>query len=257
MASFFKDRNFPSDVVDDALHRISSSSHSSALEPCPSNRHQDRTPLVLTYHPTNLQIHRTILHHFCHLQTDPTTKDIFPSPSLSAFRKNHFLRNWEQRPSKSEPGRLFTAESGASWTEVRLERRAGREDHGTERLSWGSRSSSGAVTRTRYGWIVRSVVRALSPLVLSAEESAGQTLLSTELSLCTFWKKKREHISSCSTERTLDRKVILEASEAKSEACWPFTSWTSTPLTIAEIIFGNIPCIEGIRLLAHKDIIVA
>ncbi|XP_067861535.1 small nuclear ribonucleoprotein Sm D3 [Heptranchias perlo] len=37
-------------------------------------------------------------------------------------------------------------------------------------------------------------------------------------------KKKREQVSSCSRERTLDRKMISEASEAKSEACWSFTS---------------------------------
>eukprot|EP00061_Rhincodon_typus_P017955 g46907.t1 len=36
-----------------------------------------------------------------------------------------------------------------------------------------------------------------------------------ELFLCTFWKKKYKHISSCSMERILDQKIILEASLAK------------------------------------------
>eukprot|EP00061_Rhincodon_typus_P002803 g18504.t1 len=40
------------------------------------------------YHPSNLCIQRIILCHFCHLQSDPTTKDIFPSPPLSAFRRD-------------------------------------------------------------------------------------------------------------------------------------------------------------------------
>ncbi|XP_072428538.1 uncharacterized protein [Chiloscyllium punctatum] len=93
MASFFKDRNFPLDMIDDALHHISSTSCSSTLEPRSTNCYQDRTPLVLTYHPTNLHIHRIIHRHFRHLQTDPTTRDIFPSPPLSAFRKDHSLRD--------------------------------------------------------------------------------------------------------------------------------------------------------------------
>ncbi|XP_072420898.1 uncharacterized protein [Chiloscyllium punctatum] len=62
MASFFRDRNFPSHMVKDALQRISSTSRTSTLRPHPFNRNKDRTPLVLTFHPTNLRInieHRT------------------------------------------------------------------------------------------------------------------------------------------------------------------------------------------------------
>ncbi|XP_078061654.1 uncharacterized protein LOC144487450 [Mustelus asterias] len=46
--------------------------------------------------------------------------------------------------------------------------------------------------------------------------------------LCTFWKKRREHVPFCSTEQTLDQKMTLEASEAKSEACRLFTSQRSS-----------------------------
>eukprot|EP00061_Rhincodon_typus_P002533 g17824.t1 len=34
-----------------------------------------------------------ILCHFRHLQSDPTNKDTFPCPPLSAFRMDHCLRN--------------------------------------------------------------------------------------------------------------------------------------------------------------------
>eukprot|EP00061_Rhincodon_typus_P010155 g34226.t1 len=71
------------------------------------------------------------------------------------------------------------------------------------------------------------------------EPSSSFFLLITKLSLCTFPKKKRKRVSSCSTERTLDRKIILEASDAKSEACWLFTSSRSsvrtTPLSAAGV----------------------
>eukprot|EP00061_Rhincodon_typus_P005952 g26084.t1 len=54
---------------------------------------QRQNPPVLTYHPTNLRIQCIILYHIRHLQSDPTTKDIFPSPPLSAFRRDHFLHD--------------------------------------------------------------------------------------------------------------------------------------------------------------------
>ncbi|XP_072435478.1 uncharacterized protein [Chiloscyllium punctatum] len=105
MASFFRDRNFPSHVVKDALQCISSTSRTSALRLHPSNRNKDRTPLVLTFHPTNLCINQIICRHFRHLQKDPTTRDIFPSPPLSAFHKDRSLRDYLVRsmPPYSPP----------------------------------------------------------------------------------------------------------------------------------------------------------
>eukprot|EP00061_Rhincodon_typus_P002756 g18384.t1 len=45
------------------------------------------------YHPINLRIQCIILRHFRHLQSDPSTKDIFPSPPLSAFRRDRSLHD--------------------------------------------------------------------------------------------------------------------------------------------------------------------
>eukprot|EP00061_Rhincodon_typus_P001840 g15930.t1 len=92
MSSYFKDRNVPTLVVENTLHRISCISCTSALtSPVPATK--IKIPLVLTYHPTNLQIQRIILRHFCHLQSDPTTKDIFPSPPLFAFHRDYSLHD--------------------------------------------------------------------------------------------------------------------------------------------------------------------
>eukprot|EP00061_Rhincodon_typus_P002734 g18324.t1 len=93
MSSYFKDHNFPAPVIENALDRISCVSCNSVLTPPSPNKNKDRIPLVLTYHPTTFQIHRIILRHFCHLQSDPTAKDIFPSPPLSALRRDLSLRH--------------------------------------------------------------------------------------------------------------------------------------------------------------------
>eukprot|EP00061_Rhincodon_typus_P001678 g15430.t1 len=68
MSSSFKDRNIPLSVVKNALDRISGVSRTSALTSPPHNKNKDRIPLVLKYHPINLQIQRIILRHFRHLQ---------------------------------------------------------------------------------------------------------------------------------------------------------------------------------------------
>eukprot|EP00061_Rhincodon_typus_P014084 g40887.t1 len=48
----------------------------------------DRVPLILTYHSTSIHIQKIIRRHFHHFQQDATTRYIFPSPPLSAFRRD-------------------------------------------------------------------------------------------------------------------------------------------------------------------------
>eukprot|EP00061_Rhincodon_typus_P003558 g20383.t1 len=96
MSSYFKDRNFPPSMVVNALDRISYVSCISALTAPPCNNNKDRIPLVLTVHPTNLRITNNLMYyysHYRHLQTDPTTKDIFPLSPLSAFRRDRSLHD--------------------------------------------------------------------------------------------------------------------------------------------------------------------
>ncbi|XP_059832219.1 uncharacterized protein LOC132397440 [Hypanus sabinus] len=85
MSSFFKQRGFPSSTINSALKHISPISRTSALTPSTRHPTRDRVPLVLTYHPTSLQVQHIILHNFRHLQQDPTTQHIFPSPPLLLF----------------------------------------------------------------------------------------------------------------------------------------------------------------------------
>eukprot|EP00061_Rhincodon_typus_P011823 g37125.t1 len=53
----------------------------------------DRVPLILSYHPTSIHIQKIIRRHFRHIQQDATTRHIFPSLPLSAFRRDRSLRD--------------------------------------------------------------------------------------------------------------------------------------------------------------------
>eukprot|EP00061_Rhincodon_typus_P000093 g10462.t1 len=94
MSTFFLNRGFPSSVVNRALNRVRPISRTSALIPSLPSCNSDRVPPILTYHPTSISIHiqKIIRCHFCHFQQDATTRHIFPSPPLSAFRRDRSLR---------------------------------------------------------------------------------------------------------------------------------------------------------------------
>ncbi|XP_062888738.1 uncharacterized protein LOC134337552 [Mobula hypostoma] len=78
--SFFKERGFPSSTINSVLKRISPISRTSALTPSSCHPTRNRIPLVLIYHPASFRVQHIILRNFRHLQRDPTTKHIFPSP---------------------------------------------------------------------------------------------------------------------------------------------------------------------------------
>eukprot|EP00061_Rhincodon_typus_P005077 g24119.t1 len=72
-----------------ALNQVQPISRTSVLIPSLSSRNSDRVPLILTYHPTSIHVQKMIRRHFHHLKQDATTRHIFPSPPLSAFRRDH------------------------------------------------------------------------------------------------------------------------------------------------------------------------
>eukprot|EP00061_Rhincodon_typus_P010061 g34050.t1 len=91
MSTFFLNRGFRSTVVNRALDQLQPIFRSSTLTPSLPSRDSDKVPLILTYHPTSIHIQKTIRCHFCHLQGDATTRYIFPSLPLSAFRRDRSL----------------------------------------------------------------------------------------------------------------------------------------------------------------------
>eukprot|EP00061_Rhincodon_typus_P001225 g14082.t1 len=88
MSTFFVNQGYPSTVVDRALNQVRPISRTSALTPSLPSCNSDRVPLILTYNPNSIHIQKTIRCHFRHLQRDVTTRHIFTSPPLSAFRRD-------------------------------------------------------------------------------------------------------------------------------------------------------------------------
>eukprot|EP00061_Rhincodon_typus_P001888 g16051.t1 len=93
MSTFFLNRGFPRSVADRALNEVRPISRTSALTPSLPSRNSNRVPLILTHHPTSIHIQKIIRHHFRHVQQDATTRHIFPSTPLSAFRRDRSLRD--------------------------------------------------------------------------------------------------------------------------------------------------------------------
>eukprot|EP00061_Rhincodon_typus_P002966 g18944.t1 len=90
MSSYFKGRNFsPFSGRKHSRPHLLRFPHL-CLHTLSSQQNQRQKPPCPRYHPINLQIQRIILRH---LQSDPITKDIFPSPPLSAFRRNCSFRD--------------------------------------------------------------------------------------------------------------------------------------------------------------------
>eukprot|EP00061_Rhincodon_typus_P004617 g23017.t1 len=88
MPTFFLNQGFSSTVVDRALNRVQPISHTSTLIPSLPSRNNGRIPLNFIDHPTSNHIQKIIRCHFHHLQQDATTRHIFPSTPLSAFRRD-------------------------------------------------------------------------------------------------------------------------------------------------------------------------
>ena len=78
MTSFFTRRGYPPAVVNQALQRVRSTPSESTINSntAPSTEEQ-AVPLVLTYHPRNMQVREIITRNFALLKSDPDTKDIF------------------------------------------------------------------------------------------------------------------------------------------------------------------------------------
>ena len=95
MASFFRSRGYPSNVVQRVQERVSAIPR----DPITSVRSgvtctQPTIPLVLTYHPTNAVVKNIMTRNFHLLRDDPDTGDIYlPLRVLCAYRRDNNLRD--------------------------------------------------------------------------------------------------------------------------------------------------------------------
>ena len=88
MVDFFKSRDYPNEIIQEALERASATSRESALTPQSKADKDDRPILALTYHPHNLPVKNVLLRNFHLLQQDPTLGHIFKKPPLVAYRRD-------------------------------------------------------------------------------------------------------------------------------------------------------------------------
>ena len=95
MASFFRNRDYPSNVIQRAQERVSAiPRHALISERSDVPDAQPTIPLVLTYHPTNALIKNIMTRNFHLLRDDPDTRDIYePVRILCSYRRDINLRD--------------------------------------------------------------------------------------------------------------------------------------------------------------------
>ena len=95
MASFFRNRDYPSNVIRRAQERVSAiPRHALISERSDVPDAQPTIPLVLTYHPTNTSIKNIMTRNFHLLRDDPDTRDIYePVRILCSYRRDTNLRD--------------------------------------------------------------------------------------------------------------------------------------------------------------------
>ncbi|KAJ8028283.1 hypothetical protein HOLleu_30479 [Holothuria leucospilota] len=84
--SFFEQRQYPQRVLSNAQKRIQGIDRASALAPKTDQTPTRRIPLVLSFHPSVTPIVRAIYRNVETLRHDPSTRDHFPEPPITAFR---------------------------------------------------------------------------------------------------------------------------------------------------------------------------
>ena len=95
MASFFRNRDYPCNVIQRAQERVSAiPRHALISERSDVPDAQPTIPLVLTYHPTNTSIKNIMTRNFHLLRDDPDTRDIYePVRILCSYRRDTNLRD--------------------------------------------------------------------------------------------------------------------------------------------------------------------
>ncbi len=96
-------RGYKEPAVEQQIERAASVSHVEFLQPCPPKRPLNRTPLVVTIHPSLSNIAKVVRRHLPILNTSQRLRKAIPNPPLIAFRRAKNLKLERQR-------RLYTSE---------------------------------------------------------------------------------------------------------------------------------------------------
>ena len=108
--SFFEKRQYPSKILTNALHKIQGINRAEALSKKSNTSTNLRIPLVISHHPSVRPIIQAIYKNVETLRQDPSTRDLFPEPPITAYRveKNiskHLVRaSHPQQSTANTPG---------------------------------------------------------------------------------------------------------------------------------------------------------
>lgn len=94
MRNYFLERSYPVEVVDSALEKASNIDRHELLKQNNLQNHQERVPLVLTFHPTVSKIPTIVNRHWHFLSNDDTLGDIFQSIPVTAYRRGKNLKEF-------------------------------------------------------------------------------------------------------------------------------------------------------------------
>ena len=86
MTSFFKAREYPEELIQQAVNQAKDISREEALASKTKADHADQTLVTLTYHPHNLEVKKILFKNFPILQSDPKIGKTFQNPPLMAFK---------------------------------------------------------------------------------------------------------------------------------------------------------------------------
>ena len=94
MCTFFEKRGYSPTLLERDLQRVSRVSRRNAIQDANVvSNGTERIPLVLRYHPFNSHIKKILQANFNILMNDETTREIFPLPPLTYYRRDQNIRD--------------------------------------------------------------------------------------------------------------------------------------------------------------------
>ena len=94
ICTFFEKRGYSPTLLGHNLQRMSRASRRDTIQDANVvTNGTERIPLVLTYHPFNSRIKKILLANFNILMNDETTREIFPLPPVTSYRRDQTIRD--------------------------------------------------------------------------------------------------------------------------------------------------------------------
>ena len=101
---FFLNQGYPEDIIETAFSKVKNQPRHSVLQYQDSSTDVNkRIPLVLTYHPTNIQVKNVIFENYPIISTNHETRDIFDQPPLLSWKKDNNLQHLLVSSATSHP----------------------------------------------------------------------------------------------------------------------------------------------------------